>query len=265
MVSQLTAVPVELDTRRVLDPDEMEGLLVARGEKLNVAAVDRQGARIYVVRDHGAWPALRNTGRMIDRRDHVISGMRRSSLLQGAEARGLAAEIPPGKDRFYLVVPNPTAARGLALFPILEPFNVDRWGLAWLSTHILSTRSAVAGQRLSEAVALAGLRAAADGCPRAVLLVTGEDPVDGSRHGPASVREYLRALRVPLFVWSTTVDGSPEAWGAGEAIRGVSAIDRASRGLLNALKRQWIVWVEGEFRPDEIELIPNSKGIRLAG
>jgi hypothetical protein len=265
IVSQLTAVPVALDDRRDLTADELDGLLVARGRDLKIAAVDRQGARVYVVRDHGAWPSLRNTGLMMDRMDFSASGIHKRKLARVSEENGLASEIPPGDDRFYLVVPNPTAMRGLSLFPILRPFNIDRWGMAWLSTHIVSTQSAISGQRLAEAVALAGLRAASEGCPRAVVLVTGKDPVDVSRHGPAAVREYLQALRVPLVVWSTARDGSPPPWGQGERVRGLTDVDQASRRLLKSLRRQWIVWVEGEFRPDEIDLVENSKGIRLAG
>ncbi len=265
VVSQLTAVPVVLDSRRNLTADELDGLLTARGHKLKIAAVDRPGARVYVVRDHGAWPLLRNIGRLIDRRDFAVAGIRRKNLARAAEEVSLVDEIPPEKDRFYLVVPNPTARRGLALFPILQPLNIDRWGMAWLSTHIVSTRSSVSGQRLSEAVALAGVRAASEGCPRVVLLVTGEDPVDAGRHGPIAVREYLRALRVPLVVWSTAHGGPLDSWGKGERVRGMTDVDRASRRILKSLRKQWVVWVEGEFRPDEVELLANSKGIRLAG
>jgi hypothetical protein len=265
VVSQLTAVPVVLDNRRDLTIDELNGLLIARGNELQVAAVDRPGARVYVVRDHGAWPWLRNIGRLMDRRDFAATGIYRKDLARAAEEQGFIDEIPPEKDRFYLVVPNPTPTRGLSLFPILRPFNINRWRMAWLSTHIVNTRSSVSGQRLSEAVALAGLRAASEGCPRAVLLVTGEEPVDVSRHAPAAVREYLQALRVPLVVWSTARGGPSESWGNGERIRGLTDLDQASRRLLKRLKKQWIIWVEGEFRPDEIELLANSKGIRLAG
>ena len=95
------------------------------------------------------------------------------------EAR-VGEEIPPQKDRFYLVVPNPTNSRGLALFPVLQPFDIKRRGMPWLTTHIVSGRASIPGQRLAEAVALAGLRAAADGCPRTVVLVIGEDVVDNS-------------------------------------------------------------------------------------
>jgi len=134
----------------------------------------------------------------------------------------------------------------------------------WLTTHIVGGQASVPGQRLAEAVALAGLRAAADGCPRAVVLVLGEGAVDESWHRPPSVREYLRALGVPLVVWSPVRGISSSPWGRAETVTGIGGLNQASRRLLKGLRRQWIVWVEGRYLPNEIELAENDKGIRLA-
>jgi hypothetical protein len=265
VVTELTAVPVFVDDGRELAAHELEGLLRVRGEAAAVAAVDRQGARVYMVRDHGTWPSLRRAGRVMDRRDITSRGLFRKDLARASMETGLVEEIPPENARFYLVVPNPTESRGLALFPVLHPFDIDRWGMAWLSSHMFSSRAAVRDQRLSEAVALAGLRAAADGCPRAVVLVLGEDVIDAMGYSPDAVREYLRALRVPLVVWSTARKGRPGSWGSSETVTGVSSLEQASRRLLEGLRRQWIVWVEGRYLPYEIELADNDKGIKLAG
>lgn len=264
VATELTAISVTVDERRELSALELEGLLRAGDEVLTVAAVDRRGARVYLVRDHGAWPALRSTGRVIDRRDMASRRAYMRDLVRKAEETAWVEEISPENDRFYLLVPNPTDLRGLALFPVLQPFNVNEWGIPWLSTHIVSSRATVRGQRLSEAVALAGLRAAADGCPRAVVLVLGEDAVDESWHRPPAVREYLRALRVPLVVWSPVREMSSSPWGRAETVTGFGGLNQASRRLLKGLRRQWIVWVEGRHLPHEIELADNDKGIRLA-
>jgi hypothetical protein len=247
-----------------LEVEEFQGLLRARGMAVRVAAVERSGARVYMVRDHGVWPLLRSAGHVIDRRDRELRGATMGELSRVLQEARVGEEIPPQKDRFYLVVPNPTSSRGLALFPILQPFDIKRWGLPWLTTHAVSGRAAVPGQRLAEAVALAGLRAAADGCPRTVVLVIGEDVVDHSGYRPQAVREYLRALRVPLVVWSTTRHGPPGPWGEAEAATSLGTIDKASSRLLKDLGRQWIVWVEGSHLPHAIELAENEKGIRLA-
>jgi len=264
VATELTAVPVILDKNRELAVEEFQGLLSARGVAVRVAAVERPGARVYMVRDHGVWPSLRSAGRVIDRRDRELRGATTGELSRVMQEARVSEEIQPQKDRFYLVVPNPASSRGLALFPILQPFDIKRRGMPWLTTHIVSGRASVPGQRLAEAVALAGLRAAADGCPRAVVLVIGDDVVDHSGYRPQAVREYLRALRVPLVVWSTKRHGPPGPWGVAEITTGLSSIEKASRQLLKGLGRQWIVWVEGRHLPHEIELAENEKGIRLA-
>ncbi len=264
VATELTAVPVILDKRRDLATGDFRGLLSARGVAVRVAVVERPGARVYMVRDHGVWPSLRSVGRVMDRRDEELRGVRKGELTRVLQESRISEEIPPDEDRFYLVVPNPTNSRGLALFPVLQPFAIKRTGMPWLTTHLVSQRAAVQGQRLAEAVAVAGLRAAADGCPRAVVLVVGEDVVDASGYDPLAVREYLRALRVPLVVWSTQRNGSPGPWGEAERTAALSGIEKASGRLLKVLGRQWIVWVEGRHLPHEIELADNDKGIRLA-
>ena len=265
VATELTAVPVILEKRREPTTQELQGLLRARGEVLHVAAVERQGSGVYVVRDHGAWPSLRSSGYHLDRRYRSVRRDFQRELARVAQDPRAIEEIPREKDKFYLVVPNPTHSRGLALYPIFQPFSIKRWGLPWLATHILSFEAAVPGQHLAQAVAVAGLRAAADGSPRTVLLVLGADTGDVSSSSPASVREYLKALRVPLVVWSTESGQTMTPWGDPEAVGDVGALGKASRRLLKDLRRQWIVWVEGRHLPNDIELAENADGIRLAG
>ena len=263
IISELTAVPVMVDSKRRITAGELQGLFSAHGEELMVAATERMGARIYMVRDHAAWPKLRNAGRVIDRRSLEVRGTTEGDLGRVLEEARVGEEIPPQKDRFYLVVPNPTPSRGLALFPVLQPFNIKRWGMPWLTTHVGSSKASLPSQRLAEAVALAGLRAAADGCPRAVVLVIGDDPTDRSFYQPEAVRKYLRTLRVPLVVWSTEKDGLQSPWGTAELTNGLVSLEKASRRLLKELNRQWIVWVEGRHLPNDVELVENELGIRL--
>ena len=264
VATELTAVPVILDKNREVAAEEFQGLLRARGMTVRVAAVERLGARVYMVRDHAAWPDLRSTGRLIDQRDAASRRVYMKERMRKAEEAVWVEEIPPEKDRLYVIVPNATDSRGLALFPVLQPFGISNWGLPWLSTHIVSPRATVRGQRLSEAVAVAGLRAASDGRPRAVVLVLSDKAVDESWHSPSSVREYLKALRVPLVVWSPVREISSNPWGEAETVTGIGGLNRASRRLRNGLRQQRIVWVEGNHLPHEIELADNERGIRLA-
>jgi hypothetical protein len=264
VATDLTAVPVISDRRGRLEADQFRGLFRARGAEVRVAAVEQPGARVYLVRDHGAWPSISQTGYSIDRRLNRSRTEieRRNKAVQRSTA---SVELTPEKDRYYLVVPNPTRSRGVSLFPIIGPLEIKRSWMPWLTTHILSPEAALPGQRVGEAVAVAGVQAAGGGAPRAVVLVLSGDPVDDSRYQPQAVRDYLRSLRVPLVVWSTADDGAADVWGEAADVSGPGSLTKASNRLLKELERQWIVWVEGRHLPSDVELDPGVQGIRLAG
>jgi hypothetical protein len=147
VATELTAVPVTLEKNRDLKLEELRGLLSARGQSLKAAAVDRQGGRVYLVRDHDAWPVYRRVGHLLDRRLRTTKRVFARELANALEDPESFQEIPPDKDRYYVVVPNPSHTRGLALYPIVQPFSIKRWGLPWLSTHIHSNRCAGARRR----------------------------------------------------------------------------------------------------------------------
>jgi hypothetical protein len=265
IATELTAIAVTLDKKKELSVEEVEGLFSARGETLKVAAVDRQGGRLYLVRDHATWPFFRQSGQLLDRRLKTTQRVFSRTFAEVLADPGSFDAIPLDQDRYYLVVPNPEYVRKLALYPIVQPFSINRWGLPWLATHIRTNEAKVPGQRLADAVAVAGLRAAGDGCPRMVVLVLGENAEDISEFPPPSVREYLRVLRVPLVVWSTRGYEATADWGDPSTVKGLGTLDKLSRRLLKELRRQWIVWVEGSHLPNEIEVAENDLGIRLAG
>jgi hypothetical protein len=254
VATELTAVPVIFEKGGRPTPADLEGALRVRGKGVNVAAVERPGGRVYLIRDHGSYSTMGRIGRSLGKRTWAQGGR-------------IVTEpnLPPKKARFHLVVPNATEKRGLALFPIVDAIDLKRWGLPWLAATTASNLERVSGQALAEAVAVAGVRAAGDGCPRVVVLALSEDAVDRSRYASEEVRQYLHALRVPLFVWS--VDGTEvhDGWGPAVDISTPNNLDKASRRLLKSMHRQWIVWVEGRYLVSEIELDGTVKGIRLAG
>jgi len=207
VATELTAVPVISDRRDRPDAGQLQETFRVRGKPVRVAAVEQPGARVYLVRDHGAWPAISRTGYSIDRRLKLgrTEIERRNKAIQRAV---VSVEFTPEQNRYYLIVPNPARTRGVALFPTIGPFEIKRRRMSWLATHISSPEAALPGQRMGEAVAVAGVTAAGGGTPRAVVLVLSGNPVDDSNYQPPAVREYLRALRVPLVVWSVTGDES---------------------------------------------------------
>jgi hypothetical protein len=253
VVTELTAVAVVMEGRKRPGIADFEGVLRAGGEVLNVTAVERPGGRISLVRDHAAWPALRELGIKMER---IAPWDRRAQV-------AATQDLTPEKNRFSLVVPNPKRRQELFIFPVIGPYHLSRFGLPWITSQMVSTEAVVQGQQLATAVAVAGVRAARDGCPRAVILALSENAVDASQYPPADVKEYLTSLQVPLVIWSTA--GEIETpWGPAEDISTPKNLKKASENLMKQLFRQSIVWVAGHHLPSEIELDPNVQGFRLA-
>ena len=134
--------------------------------------------------------------------------------------------------------------------------------LPWVVTHLESVDRD--GQRLADAVAVAGVRAAGGGSPRVVVLLVEGTPEDASGQQPEAVRRYLELLRVPLRVWST--DGTERevaGWGSAEDVSSRRKLRRAAERIEELLARQWIVWVQGRHLPASLQLDGDPEGIRL--
>jgi len=71
-------------------------------------------------------------------------------------------------------------------------------------------------------------------------------------------------LRVPLFVWSLEEEppaGSP--WGDVAAVGTRSSLRAAYARLRDTLDTQKILWAQGRYLPQEIQLVPGTTGIEL--
>ena len=115
--------------------------------------------------------------------------------------------------------------------------------------------------RLADAVGVAALSAAAENRPRAVLLLVA-DADDGSTMPVEWVRAFLRALRVPLTVW-TKDKILAAAWGKVDVLTGLSDVENAVSSLTELVERQRIVWLEGRHLPQSISLSPKSRNVTL--
>jgi hypothetical protein len=125
-------------------------------------------------------------------------------------------------------------------------------------------------ERLGEAVAVGGLRAAASNRVRGLLLVrsTDAEPPPPDALAPTDVRSFLSALRVPLFYWTVgpSKDGTTDPWGEGTPIRGWGGVHVAVKDLMDALRPQFLVWIEGLHKPGDVTLGADAPGgLRLAG
>ena len=141
-------------------------------------------------------------------------------------------------------------------------------GLLRLATRNVATDFP---DQTADAVALAGMLAhAGHGRRVVVLILEGPEPrADASLYSPTQVRDYLRALGVPLRVWSTT--GPAEGfqhpgWGMVEVLDGpkrpLRALEQAMTRLRQEIARQRVVWLVGTHLPGTVDLGPAAQGVR---
>ncbi|HEX2164481.1 MAG TPA: hypothetical protein VHM02_11080 [Thermoanaerobaculia bacterium] len=305
--TELTAVALEVERRRALRrAPQAEGLLTAGGRPARVAALDRGGFDLVVVAD-------RSAVRELERMRHVIG-----STEQSARLRALDPNLPPDVglpdvhagmdrgDRLFFVRPQArkvsTGTRPYAIFDLSQPLTGEHGGIPWLLTHRQAYLDMPGEpQRLGDAIANAGMFAAANGRARAVLLLVGPDSEDHSQLPPEIVRRYLAAVGVPLRVWYLDTDviimterhqeeaeQEEAAKLAAAAETGVApptleeqvarvearwdepaVVIQRTGDLLDAaddlgdeLERQRVVWIEGRWLPQEVE-VAAGRGVRL--
>jgi hypothetical protein len=243
--SELTAVPIRTHKKRSrVDPAALRGVLRDESGALRIAAADRGGASIWIVRD--------------DNPGEAFSRLKDTSVFGGGFS---PSSLPLQKnDSLQFVWPRARAfgAAGVptALFPSSEGFSRTNGGFAFLLAHVANPDPAGLFPRYADAVAVAGVNAFASFARRAVILVLGKDAQDASSHAPSAIRRYLQALRVPLFVWSLDPDPPRSDWGEVTPVATRSQLRAAYARLRESLDAQAIVWVEGRRLPQQIALEP---------
>jgi len=222
---------------------------------VRVLGIERGDAEIVFVRDASAASAV----------ERIAPGRGSMGALSGARdaqaARAIHA-VPILADEWVrLLHPGAPVRRGRVLdaqrasVPVVSDLEGD-FGLAWHLKNLEGLDYELAGRWLSDAVAIAGGRAAYGSRRRATVLLLAGDSVDeGSLLDPDEARGYLKALGVPLHVWYLGKPAkAPDGWGATVGVRGVPAMEQALAALRATLERQRIAWVEGVHLPGEIEV-----------
>ncbi|MCH9650916.1 MAG: VWA domain-containing protein [Deltaproteobacteria bacterium] len=257
----LTAIPMRWTGGSLPAAAEMEGWLERRGEPLRIVAIDRGPGEVMMVQDLN--PDLQR--RLARLQERSLAGSARSSFRRPT---GLKAE-----DRFRVLLPVPAVVSSETR-SVQFPMSPDLWGeqkevystgAANPQVPLPTARGILSGipilvgmeadtsdQRLADAVASAGLAAAASSRPRVVVLITGPERSDKSRFSATAVRDYLQQLHVPFRVWSPQASGVDPSWGPVEDISSGSELFRAIRSLRSQLDEQVLVWVEGRHLPQEI-------------
>ncbi len=149
-------------------------------------------------------------------------------------------------------------------FPTYPPMEFVTSNLRARLANLDLGLAAIGVQTLADAVATAGVLAAANNRPRAIVLLLAGSREDASSITPTSARAYLQDMHVPLVVWSLLGDGETDGWGTAEDVSSGSRMDRAAKHLRNQLIQEHIVWLEGAHLPQRIRLAEGVKGAHLA-
>jgi hypothetical protein len=260
--TELTAVPVYVRHGDLPPAAKLAGWFTAGGRPLPVDAVEEGPAQLYVVRSPGAQKALLE-----------LIGME-----TGRTARGylnIWDWMKLGKDdvvRFLSPFTQRFEAAGEVsdLFPTSSDFSTQQSNLLALIVGTNGPRAALGEKvRFADAVAVAAQKAVQENRRRAVLLVLTAAEKDQSNFDLATVRRYLVALHVPLFVWCL---GEPEpgsaaaAWGKMDILKREANLRPAFVDVRDALEAQRIVMVDGRILPQSIALSPAAaKTLELIG
>jgi hypothetical protein len=251
VATELTGVPVHVRSGKVPPAARLAGWLLADGKPLAVDAVEEGPGKLYIV---CAASTSEIEGKM-GQTGHLIEDIRYEMRL------GRQDQI-----RFVPTVPERISSAGELsdLFQITPPSGYEAGGLLWLLRRIGPHR-VPDQQRIADAVATAGLAAVNENRRRAVLLVLSGHEKDASRYDPATVRRFLAALRVPLFVWSlgpADPGSAAAAWGAKD-VTWTQHLYEAARQVRDDLDEQRVVMVDGRHLPQSIALSPAAIGVEL--
>jgi hypothetical protein len=255
--TELTAVPVRARRGGLPPAEKLGGWLTSGGKPLSVAAVEDGPGQLYVILAPGVssatWGIVGNKS---------IAEDPKSAMKLGPE------------DRVRFVTPSSQRVEASGeltdFFDISPELDIQKSSLLVVLLGLPGSMSpAKAPIRMFDAAAVAGQEAAAENRRRAVLVVLPGSAKDQSRFDPATIRRYLAALRVPLFVWCL---GRPERGSAAEAwgepihvLRAESDFQRAYGELRDTLDSQRIVMVDGRLLPQSISLTQKAAGVELAG
>ncbi len=281
VATELTALAFTAG-KRPPKPERMAGWLRKGDETLEVAAVDRGPLNLLIVRERSVttFDGLQQVfldyrGQDLQARTEVMGfgGRQRRPGMPGRPPAPAPAVLAKG-DRVRFVFPTTGREQvrvGLGAAPLATeqvPVSADviDYGPLFdqLTTAFWEKEEAPAErQQLADAVAVAGVVAAAGDRRRAVLLVTSGAARDESRFSPATVREYLRRLGVPLVIWSVAAEeGAPSPWGETVDVSTYARMKQALKDLRKMLAPQVVVWVEGAHLGHEIELTEKAEGLR---
>jgi hypothetical protein len=275
MATELTAIPLRVQSRarKDLQPAALQGRLTSGGEALAVAAVEEGPAKVLVVSVPGPGPVRERLIPAIVQIGNQIQppepdGRDRTALL------GSRTEMRFDEDtrvRFVVPVARRVAGPSIAaeLFDTTREFGREDGGLLFLlATSTPAFGRGAPAPQVAEAVAVAGLLAAAENRRRAVVLLLADSDTDASRYTAQQVRSFLDAIRVPLHVWNlrgSRANAVSAVWGGAEDVSTLPRLRSAFDKLTDDLESQRIALVEGRHLPRAVALKPGDAAVQLLG
>ncbi len=247
--SELTAVPIRMTKKRKLVPDGFPGR-PARGREAAPRRHGRGGPgepldRPRRERDGGLRQALGARRRVRARRPRCLS--RRPTR---SASSGRARESFRGRP---------------ALFPSAGGMTRSDGGLTFLLSHVSNPTPEGLFPMYADAVAVAGLNAFESFGRRAVLLVLGRVAEDASTYQAGGRPALPRsAPRSPLRLVARRRRRRELPLGRGRGRRDARrACARLTPESAKRLDSQRVLWVEGRYLPQEIELAGGANGVEL--
>ncbi|HEX4960135.1 MAG TPA: hypothetical protein VF173_04805 [Thermoanaerobaculia bacterium] len=258
--TELTAVPVRLRKGAALPQTQgLAGWFTAGGQPVSAAAVEDGPGKVIIVRVPSASEVL----------DKLLPPRQRPVRLPSFKTEMRLGDDDSVRFLSLASIAHRQSKVPSELFDLSQELTRLDGGIFWqLATLTMAKPVAKGfGRQVTDAVAVAGLQAAAENHRRAVVLVLDGEAVDGSRYVPATVRRYLEAIRVPLFVWSLYGARTPAAqgWAGAEDVSSISKLAQAVARLRSELDSQRIVWLEGRHLPQSIALTPAAREVELVG
>lgn len=254
--TELTAVPLAIEKKGLRRPDRLQGLLVKDGAALRVVALDEGPSEVVVVRDQRALESLRllqyelRTLATSSQRSPYVDKEGTVRVLSPRPERHLRPEIT------YLV------------FTLTQAFAPQDGSLPSVLAEIDFGDKPRHSARLADAVATAGLKAAASRTRRAVVLVTSDCTRISGQWSAETVRAFLAELHVPLRVWTVADPADPAAAEGfcpiAEEISDPRKYYAAIKRLRRTLNSQYVAWVEGHHLPRTIAVAEGVDGLSLA-
>lgn len=256
-VTDLTAYPVVLRPGATLPPaDEMQGWLRVGEQRPRIVAVEEGAHEVVVVFDQDAYGRFRG----------ITPGQRGSRVLSYT----IPLQESKGGNRLSALWAVPRSIRTedgrevRGLFPASITLDLDIDELRKLIFRAPWPAADRSTQALANAVATAGMQAAAMSRRRAVVLIVGEAAPDQSTISVEAARAFLESLNVPLFVWTPERRISEldlPGWGRPDDVSTDQQLQAAMGRVFKALQAQRIVWVAGSYLPTSISIAPNVRQI----